>query len=223
MIYRELTDRIIDASGSKPTADRQTAKNIANEAYFDIIVAARLNQTSITLPLVADQWEYSFVDDFALDSIAGIRGISLGGRLYDQSSSLDIMRLRGLGAGAADRIYALRGLSTILIYPTPTLGDELLLEYTAAPDVMSDDEEGPTDIPEPFHDTVWMLGSYYACMRSREDRFWARAPFYEQQYTKRLGQLRAHIDSWGSPLPMVMPRPFRVQARLAPDQDPVSP
>ncbi len=206
--FLELQNAVLDASGSHVNTDRETIKRLINRRYAEVVTRLRLLTATADVTLVADQGDYSMVDDFGLEDVNGIRAItSVDEDPRVPAIELTPNQIRDLRVFAPTsvgiRSYAYSG-GLLMLEPTPDTAETLTITYSAIPVEMTNDEDIPNEIPTGFHDVIELGAIADACRRRRDH---ANARDYMAQYDQRLGKLRAHVDASSGSLTAKLPRP----------------
>lgn len=189
------------------TSDTTTAKANVNHAYRDLVRQTRAKVTSVTKTLTAGDASYSLSSDFTLTDVLAIdlvsyfaAGASYGTPLQPTSME-EIIQLRTTLVGGYVRLYAMRDLDNLELYPAPqSSSDTLTIYYTQAPTALSADGDLPSAVPEEFGIVI----AYGGAARTAEAEDAQLASVYQQKYQQGVVDLKAWVRARTGKIPRRM-------------------
>jgi hypothetical protein len=180
------------------TTDTTESGLFINDVYRDVVREVRAKVTKVTKTLTAGTATYTISGTFAISDLLSISYIE-----YNTSGGTDsypvvptsfeeILGLRSLNQTTGPtRLYALRDLDTIELYPAAQSStDTLDIYYVSAPTALAAGGDIPSALPSEYHDVI-ALGAT-ARMYEYEDAGQAQA--YMGKYMARLTELKMFVN-----------------------------
>lgn len=167
-IWSAVSNRIGNLN-SDTAADQARMTTWANQAVVDLLLRTRCYVTSSTASLSAG------VKDYTLDS-----NILTATNVYVSGASEPLMRvtpeeLLNLRMGnqtvsSSMQYYAVNGSNMLMVYPTPSANDVLMVYYVPRPSAMSVSSHDPSNatyggIPSQYHKAI----EYFVCAEAADD------------------------------------------------------
>jgi hypothetical protein len=175
--FLELQDEALDLAGLSSPEERGRVKRFLNEVYLDVVQRTSTPiKTSATVSLVAGQGDYDLTAaPFSLTDFVRIQMpiYAWGGTSTNQTSPLtetspeEVFWLRRNTISAVVRVYAMNGLSTLMLYPAPMSGDTLSLSYEYRPSAMATDSDTPALLRYEDHAAVTYGAAARAALLSK--------------------------------------------------------
>lgn len=183
------------------SADRPRVKDWINVAYATVCLDSEAFQSNAIVPITPNFASYTL--PASVLRIKNIIGSAPGGSYGPplEEASLDEIngwRQNGTVAatnnGASTR-YAVLGLKTLELYPTPTQADSLLIYYVSAPNPLAADGDVP-EIPEPFASKLLEAG---AILEASEFVGTPDRDYYDAKYERWMIKFRVHLGRKAGP------------------------
>lgn len=204
--FLQLYTRVLAAADlplTSGTSDATEAKDLVNNAYYEICSRAKLNQKSVTKTLTAGTADYGISTtsptspNLSINDLQAIRSLTytLAGQTQayavEPTTVDEILRLRQAASSTSTGTlmkYALLGLDTLMLWGTPATADSLGIYYAFRPTAMSADSDTPTVLPAEFHDLI-VVGALKAALRTSD---LSAAAAYHREFEAGL----AELGSW---------------------------
>lgn len=179
--FLEMQDEALDLAGLSSPEERGRVKRFLNEDYLAIVQRSGTPiKTSATISLIAGQGDYDLTAaPFSLTDFVRMQTpiYAWGSLAPNQTSPLEqvtpeqifYMR-RNLVAGVV-RVYAINGISTLMIYPSPMTGDTLQLSYEYRPATMATDSDTPVLLRYEDHSAVTYSAASRAALLSGSPKY----------------------------------------------------
>ncbi len=197
--FANLQASIISRLNLDATADLAATKDCINQAYSEVCIETEAIQTSNTITLTPGTASYT-LSSFLTNAIVRIKAMSItyGGVTYPPLTMIDLDPLlrRRVGAGGTAVAtgtathYAVDGMTTLELYPTPLSADTLTVWYVAQPTALSGDSDVPA-IPEPYATRCLIAGGAWQMSDTTGD---PGGPSYGQDFELWKQKFRAHLN-----------------------------
>lgn len=196
------------------------AGKLVNESLLELCSTLRLSEPMATFTVTPNVGDYSLATGLGQSNVAQIRDVfyqpvgqqqALPPLRRTSPSRIDEMRARASGA-AYPWFWAMAGVDTLMLGPTPTDAGTLSFRYVGDGVVLSTDTDVPSTIPPEFHDVVWLLAATKLAV-TRRPAAWEQL---QKMYTARLDALRSWLVDLAGETPMVMQR----TGLVIPNRDP---
>lgn len=157
-----MTNAVLTACRLRPDTDRASVRRVINDAYLDVALELDLTQTSKPVSFVSGQSDYNIPNDFGITNLLSISSIigpasgSLANVEMEATYPSRLLELRSNSTVSNDApwMYALYGIETLMLYPSPTSATQATIYYTAEPDPLFDDGDIPSLLPTSFHRVI---------------------------------------------------------------------
>ncbi|MBA3841005.1 MAG: hypothetical protein H0X39_00015 [Actinobacteria bacterium] len=175
--FLELQDEALDLADQSSLEERGRVKRFLNEAYIELVQRTGTPiKTSTVTTLVDGQGDYDLTaTPFSLTDFVRVQMLiyAWGGTTANQTTPLEevspqqIYWLRRNSISGVVRAYAFNGLSQLLLYPAPMLGDTLQIAYEYRPALMATDSDTPALLRPEDHAAVVYQAAYRAALLSK--------------------------------------------------------
>lgn len=163
MNFKQMQDDVLTLAGRRNEAgEREVVKQHLTNAYQELCLRTRLLHTSATVTLATAGPDYSLANDFALTDLATLRRVAYTGVASYGTQSLSPIGLEAMldrrsiagQTPAWTQSYYLDGDDTLMLDPTPSIGETVTLYYVARPDPLDLDQDEPLGVPAEFHQVI---------------------------------------------------------------------
>lgn len=201
-LQRVVINKIrLDADADAATGqDLQQAKDWINRAYAKVCVSVEANIADATAVLTAGVGTYTLPPEIIrIKSIAAAAaGSSSYGPPLTESTAETILNRRYSSSGVADTgstcsLYALGGITTLELWPTPGGADTLLFYYVANPTPLSAGADVPI-LQEPYASEVLEYGALAEAADFLKD---PDANGYRAIFDRKMAEFRTHLRRRG--------------------------
>lgn len=215
MNFLELQDAVLDTTGLSASEQRGRIKKLLNDRLRNLVVTHSLLQATFTKVLTPNDGSYSLTNDLGATDFAALKTLRyvasgvVEGRFLDQVSPAEIDMYNAVQAVPNNvAVYALAGLDTLMLYPTPIDAGTLTGRYVQRPAVMATDSDVPAVLPEEFHDLLWLSTARQASRLTASSR--ASMATWEPVYQGAVRDFRVWLASQPGAVPARMTTRSRV-------------
>jgi hypothetical protein len=218
--FRTTVSSIIGLDNTPGSAEQLLIDGWVNEAVVQILRRTRLRTAIATLDLTAGAKDYELPPGIVfITEIIDAKNQPLERVRVD-----DINELRRTGPSSGigfTYCYALNGANMFMIYPTPSVVDQLTYYYVPKPIPMGQPTDDPSlasqgGIPSEYHRAIEL----YALWRAADygdDASSQQGDRYQRDFTGEIGQIRRDLQRKGGPR---IPAAKLVHAGMRPPRDP---
>lgn len=175
--FLEMQDEALDLAGQSSLESRGRIKRFINEEYLNLVQKTGTPiKTSPTVTLVNGQGDYDLTaPPFSLTDFIDVQSLiyAWGNTSPYQTAPLSevspqqIYELRRNLIAGVVRVYAVNGLSTLMLYPAAMTGDTLSLVYAYRPATMATDSDTPALLRIEDHASVTYAAAYRSALLSK--------------------------------------------------------
>jgi hypothetical protein len=178
---------VLDATGLSAVEQSGRIHKLLNDRLRAIVLQHSLLQATFTKVLTPGDGVYSLSADLGVSDFAALKTLRYNasgvqeGRFLDQVSAAEIDMFNAYQAVPNNvAVYALAGLDTLMLYPTPVDAGTLTGRYVQRPAQMATDSDVPAVLPEEFHDLLWLAVARQASRLTEKSR--AQMALWEPAY-----------------------------------------
>lgn len=201
--YLQIQDQVLNLAGLSSIEWRGPVKDWINEEYLSAVLKTGTPiKTSATISLVNGQGDYDLTAaPFSLTDFVRIQMLiyAWGSISPNQTSPLEQVTpesiyylRRNLVAGVV-RVYAVNGLSTLMLYPAASTGDTLAVSYEYRPTLMATDSDLPALLRPEDQPLLVYSTAYRAAMFANP----AKVPMLEAEMQRRMDAAMARQNRVG--------------------------
>lgn len=177
--------------------DVQQIKDWINQTYYQVVLETECLQESDTMTLTANVADYTLPAAVARIKYMTLRQASQGGfnAPLVLVPPMRILTWRQSAGGVSvtnstAMYYSVLGLNDLLLYPTPSTADTLLLYYTQYPPILVNNTDVPL-LPEPYGSQLLQAGALMEASDYLKDVIASYS--YPQQFADWMTRFRQHL------------------------------
>lgn len=201
--FLALQDQTLDLAGLSPPEWRGSVKTWLNEEYINLVQKTGTPiKSTAAVALVNGQGDYDLTaSPWSLTDFIRVQSLiyAWGGNAANQTATLEetqpqeIYALRQSTVTGLVRQYAINGLSTLMLYPSPTTGDLLTMSYEYRPALMATDSDTPILLRDEDHPAVLYAAAYRAALVGNP----SKVPLLAAEMARRLQMAMARQNRVG--------------------------
>ena len=192
--FKTVQDAVIADCRLDATADLAAVKDWINVRYADACIeTGAYVPTATTTNMVAGTFRYSFptgVERILTAYITPV-GQTQVGPLVGISLDDLVRRQQGGPITGSPTHYAVQGIDSFFVWPTPLAVDVVTFYYNKLPTALSADGDVPI-MHEPWVSKILFHGAAQDAATFKAD--WERASWHAQQYADWLKKYRVHLN-----------------------------